>query len=549
MKTRYLLLFSLLISGLGFSQWTNNSTINTKVCNATGDQADARIISDGADGAIITWMDSRPAGNTDIFVQRIDSTGLPKWTANGVAICTEASDQSVPAPVEDGNGGAIIVWKDVRNGNSDIYAQKINSLGIVQWTTNGIAVDTKSGDQIEPKIESDGVNGVIITWQDSVSGNWDIYAQRINSGGSKLWSAGGVAVCTAADDQKNPRIEMNTLGEAMIVWQDKRNGLDYDIYAQKLNTNGIIQWAVNGVAVCSATDTQNNPKIESDGLDGVIIGWADKRNGNDYNVHAQRLNGSGVPQWTSNGISVCSEANNQSAIDLSSENISGAIFTWKDYRNNIYADIYAQYIDISGAVQWTVNGIPISTKPFDQLNPNIVTDSTGAIIVWQDSIVQWDVYAQKILLNGSVQWGTNGKIIGNAANSQVEPKHLSDGKGGAIVAWQDNRDTSKFDIYAQNINPDGSLGNLVGVNEWQVADERWQIYPNPTKGKIQVISNRYSVTNIEIYNVLGQRIFRLQNTDYRIPITIDLSNQPKGIYFYRILSENEILHSEKIVIE
>ena len=76
-------------------------------------------------------MDSRPAGNTDIFVQRIDSTGLPKWTANGVAICTEASDQSVPALAEDGNGGAIIVWKDARNGNSDIYAQRINSLGIV----------------------------------------------------------------------------------------------------------------------------------------------------------------------------------------------------------------------------------------------------------------------------------------------------------------------------------------------------------------------------------------------------------------------------------
>ena len=40
-----------------------------------------------------------------------------------------------------------------------------------------------------------------------------------------------------------------------------------------------------------------NPHINSDDNGGVIIAWADARNGNGNNVYAQRINSSGVIQW------------------------------------------------------------------------------------------------------------------------------------------------------------------------------------------------------------------------------------------------------------
>lgn len=544
-------LFCILFPASVFGQWNNNSAINTLVCNATGNQEEVKVVSDGAGGTILSWMDSRPTGNSDIYVQRVDSAGFPKWTANGVAICTEISNQMVPAIVEDGSGGAIVVWKDLRNGTSDIYAQRINNSGIVQWTPNGIPVDTKSGDQIDPKIISDGSGGAIVTWQDSMSGNWNIYAQRIGSSGTLLWSAGGVAVCSAADDQKNPRIEAGNSGEAIIVWQDRRNANDYNIYAQKLNSSGVSQWAANGVAVCTSPDTQNNPKIESDGTGGAILGWVDKRNGSDYNIYAQRLNNSGVPQWAANGVAITLETGNQSAIDISAKNINGAVFTWKDYRNNIFADIYAQYIDLSGAVQWMVNGLAISTKPFDQINPNIVTESNSVIIVWQDSTsAQWDIFGQKILLNGTIQWGVNGKVLGNAVNSQTGPKHILDGKGGAIVAWQDNRDTSKYDIYIQNVNSDGSLGVVTGMKEFGIAGE-FLVYPNPNDGFFKLQATSADFFNIgreiEIFNVLGEPVFI---SGLREPVSeINVSGLRCGLYYYRILSGEKTIQTGKILVE
>ncbi len=95
-----------------------------------------------------------------------------------------SSSQLYPTIVSDGSGGAIITWQDGRSGNVDIYAQRINASGAVQWTADGVAISTASNNQLIPTIVSDGSGGAIITWQDYRSGTTpDIYAQRVRSDG------------------------------------------------------------------------------------------------------------------------------------------------------------------------------------------------------------------------------------------------------------------------------------------------------------------------------------------------------------------------------
>ena len=55
------------------------------------------------------------------------------WQENGVVICKAVDDQRFMKLISDNSGGAIIVWWDLRDNATsdyDIYAQKINSLGI-----------------------------------------------------------------------------------------------------------------------------------------------------------------------------------------------------------------------------------------------------------------------------------------------------------------------------------------------------------------------------------------------------------------------------------
>ena len=68
----------------------------------------------------------------DIYAQRINSAGAVQWPVNGTAICTASDDQEYPAIASDGAGGAIVTWSDFRRydfTSLDIYAQRVNAAG------------------------------------------------------------------------------------------------------------------------------------------------------------------------------------------------------------------------------------------------------------------------------------------------------------------------------------------------------------------------------------------------------------------------------------
>jgi hypothetical protein len=155
------------------------------LCTATGDQQLPKIVSDGAGGAIVTWYDNR-SGNNDIYVQRVTASGAAQWTADGVALCTATGNQQYPTIASDGDGGAIVAWYDNRSGNYDIYAQRVNASGTALWATDGVALCTATGTQSGPQIIPDGAGGAFVTWYDYRSGNSDIYVQRVNASGTAL---------------------------------------------------------------------------------------------------------------------------------------------------------------------------------------------------------------------------------------------------------------------------------------------------------------------------------------------------------------------------
>ena len=326
------------INSDGNAQWIENGIV---VSNATNRQSLHRICSDGAGGAIIAWQDNRN-GYYDIYAQRINSIGNTQWVDNGTAICTSSDNQENPKICSDGAGGAIITWEDHRTGWNDgnIYAQRINSVGNTQWVDNGTAICTSSYNQMYPEICSDGVGGAIITWDDRSSSN-DIFAQRINSVGITQWINNGTVVCTATSYQYYPKICSDGAQGAIIAWEDSRNG-NYDIYAQRINSIGTIQWTTDGVAITTAFDDQRNLQISSDGEGGAVATWVDYRNSN-YDIYAQKVNSNGITQWFDDGTAICRADDHQQYPQICAIEEGSAIITWVDSRGS-YDEIYAQRV-------------------------------------------------------------------------------------------------------------------------------------------------------------------------------------------------------------
>ncbi len=81
----------------------------------------------------------------------------------------------------------------------------------------------------------------------------------------------------------------------------------------------------------------------------------------------------------------------------------------------------------------------------------------------------------------------------------------------------------------------------------QSADEsNFQIYPNPSGGVFQIRNNRNELTNVDISNALGEKIYSLNNA-YLNNVLIDFSNQPKGMYFITIDTGKEIITNKMVI--
>lgn len=72
-------------------------------------------------------------------------------------------------------------------------------------------------------------------------------------------------------------------------------------------------------------------------------------------------------------------------------------------------------------------------------------------------------------------------------------------------------------------------------------------YPNPTSGKLNILSNT-DLQSIEVYSYTGKLITKLDNINGN-ETSIDLTNQTKGLYFAKILTSDNKLIVEKIVVQ
>jgi hypothetical protein len=382
------------------------------------------------------------------------------WSVDGNVISAASNLQTSAEIIADGAGGAIIVWSDDRNGNTDIYAQRINSAGAVQWTPDGVALCTAAFTQSFPAIVPDGAGGAIVTWQDFRSTlTYDLYAQRINAAGAVQWLANGVVVSTSSGNQTNPAMCADGAGGAIITWQDDRLS-NSDILTQRLNSSGVVQWPIAGVFICNASNDQINPTLTTDGAGGAIISWQDGRFPTNIDIYARRVDSVGSVLWTANGNVICSAVNHQFSPLTVSDGAGGAVITWSDGRVSTFSsDIYAQRVNNAGSLQWVANGVALCTAANDQFVQMVTTDGAGGVIAaWRDRRSgAYDVYARRIDVTGTVLWSPDGVAICTAGDEQGLPAIAADGAGGAVVTWPDNRSLTSFDIYAQRINSAGAV--------------------------------------------------------------------------------------------
>jgi len=117
----------------------------------------------------------------------------------------------------------------------------------------------------------------------------DIVACRVDASGKPL-DEEPISISGAADLQERPRIAFGG-GVFLVVWQDMRNGKDWDVYAARVTPQGKVLDQL-GIAVARADHNQALPDVAWDGKAFQVV-WQDFRSNTHYEVYGARVSTAG----------------------------------------------------------------------------------------------------------------------------------------------------------------------------------------------------------------------------------------------------------------
>jgi hypothetical protein len=91
--------------------------------------------------------------------------------------------------------------------------------------------------------------------------------------------------------------------------------------------------------------------------------------------------------------------------------------------------------------------------------------------------------------------------------------------------------------------------NLTGLTE-SMLQNPFQIYPNPSNGKVQIGSDRndLNIALVEVYNVQGDKVKMISCEAHTRRLDLDLTELAEGVYQIVIVSTDNARHTSKLVL-
>lgn len=199
-------------------------------------------------------------------------------------------------------------------------------------------------------------------------------------------------------------------------------------------------------------------------------------------------------------------------------------------------------------------------------------------VAWFTNGIKWDVPIafQNVTVNATVN-SSNGinkvnlyysnQIVGNFTRMQMfddgahNDQMAGDGIFGVVVPGQTVGAWNRFYVEAAandmaktvSYEPAGAEHNVYAfiTGTTTIHEEEDNTYlsicPNPSSGKFNVIMDeKFPIGRIEIFDIVGQKVRSVSPASAQF--SIDLSDQPKGIYFVQV-SVNNSLKVRKIVVQ
>ncbi|MCA9948114.1 MAG: hypothetical protein KDE48_00580 [Anaerolineales bacterium] len=374
---------------------------------------------------------------------------------------------------------SVILLNNFRQHALPLLAKSISSDGswieISPGSTTGGGISDNSGNSTWPAAAMAPDNTLYVAWDDTSSGDREIYVRKWNGSNWQEVSAGsasGGGISNNEGESRGVALAIDHSGMPYATWHDSSSG-NYEIYVRRWNGNF---WEEVGFGSATGGGISNSEGLSywpsiAFASDGVpFIAWNDNSSGH-HEIYVRRFNGTG---WSEVGTNSASQGGiSNTPGDSWSPEIEflpdgRPLIAWNNGNANLKGEIYVKQWD---GLSWTAfgensaSGGGISNTPGDSQVPAMeITPANIIYLSWQEGLLDGSsqVYVKKWDGNSWVDVGTDSASGGGISNNTGEtwwPTLALGLNGVPYIAWYDNSG-GQYQIYVRRW--DGSHWSEVG---------------------------------------------------------------------------------------
>jgi len=525
----------------------------------TGERHNPTLSTNPTGAFVVCWMDKRNL-NYDIYGQTRTKDGLPQQQKNFILNDdSSGANQKFPRIATKSDGSFMVAWEDFRNNNFDIYLKSFDPNGyplIDDFRVNDSLGYIHNSEL--PDIACNESGNSVVIWQDN-RGSLDIYGQLFDNSGNLVGGNFKVNGDSGTDLHNSPSCDMSASGDFVVVWAAQKVNVQ-NIYGRLFWSNGQPKDTCFKINDDGQQVDHLGPKVSMDSLGNFVVAWEDKRDGQDR-IYLQRYNHNGVKLGSNFSLPGGSPSSARSDADLDLNKTGEFVVVWIESEK-----IFAQRYD-SSATPIGDNIVAVNNVSSSPENPQVrVTNNGYFVVVWTDHRRGGsDIYFQTYL-NGSPR-GSNHLVNTDTGNALQKSAGIDLWGNFLYSVWMDNRIAGHgFDVFFNAINfKETSVEDEEDKKDLPREFVLYQNYPNPfnpsTNIPFTVYSSRFTVhspvhTTLIIYNILGQKVRTLVDEpksrgSYEV-IWDGKDDQRKemasGIYFYQLKVRDQILTKKMLLL-
>jgi hypothetical protein len=233
----------------------------------------------------VAWQEDVSSTASEIWALRWNDTAwvpVGAGSAGGDGLSASLLQAREPSLVLASTGYPVVAWSDSGPDNFEIYLRRWNGQSWAELGTGGGSsaaaggVSANAGASTSPATALDLAGNPVIAWEDTSSGNPDIYLKRwtgeawVEVGGSA--TAGGISVNVV--NSTDPAVALDRAANPIVAWVDY-SGTAAVIFVKKWNGSAWIELAgsATGDGTIAGLFLAATPAVASDPDGNPVVAW------------------------------------------------------------------------------------------------------------------------------------------------------------------------------------------------------------------------------------------------------------------------------------